>query len=242
MNKPIVIQGALQSELDFLLNTFEIKNKTDIGNFVFYECMYKNYPIVVSKTKMGEICSAISTALAIQKYNPLFIINQGTAGAFVEKLNVGDMVLGEKFYYISQFSTDKNKETEYVNPWKKTEYKSMDNEVISYNADEKLLNLLKNLDVLKKENIHFGCIGSGDVWTKDIDLIKKYNEDYGILCEAMECSGAYMAANSLKTPLISIRVISNNEIKNQPYNNKTDILSQKLVINIIDELLKKQIF
>ena len=76
---------------------------------------------------------------------------------------------------------------------------------------------------------------------KYVKVIKKYNKDYGILCEAMECSGAYMAANSLKTPLISIRVISNNEIKNQPYDNKTDILSQKLVINIIDELLKKQI-
>ena len=68
--------------------------------------------------------------------------------------------------------------------------------------------------------------------------MKKYNEDYGIICEAMECSGAYMAANSLDIPLISIRVISNNEIKKQEYDEKTGIMSQKIVINIIDEFLK----
>ena len=238
MKKPIVIQGALQSELDYLLNCFEVKNINNIGSCVFYECIYNDYPIIIGKTKMGEICSAISTTLAIQKYNPLFILNQGTAGAFVEKLNIGDMVLGERVCYLSQFSTDENKEVDTVNPWKKEEYKTMDNEVVSYHADEKLLNMLKNLEVLKKENIYFGCIGSGDVWTKKPNQIKKYNKEFGIMCEAMECTGAYMAANTLGTPLISLRVISNNEIKNLKYDSSADELSQKLVVDILDELLR----
>lgn len=114
----------------------------------------------------------------------------------------------------------------------------MDNEVVSYNAAEKLLNMLKNLEVLKKENIYFGCIGSGDVWTKKPNQIKKYNKEFGIMCEAMECTGAYMAANTLGTPLISLRVISNNEIKNLKYDSSADELSQKLVVDILDELLK----
>ena len=72
MNKPIIIQGALQSEIDYLLKNFQIKNKTNLGGYIFYECIYKNYPIIISKTKMGEISSAIATTLDIQKYNPLF--------------------------------------------------------------------------------------------------------------------------------------------------------------------------
>lgn len=238
MNRPIIIQGALQSEIDYLLETFQIENKITFSGYVFYECIYKNYPIIVSKTKMGEISSAIATTLAIQKYNPLFILNQGTAGAFVEWLNKKDIILGKQICYISQFSTDKNKEIETINPWKKTEYRTIDNEVISYNANQKLLNWLQGLDILNKENIYFDIIGSGDVWTKDINQITKYNEDYGIVCEAMECTGAYMAANSLETPLISIRVISNNEIKKQEYDEQTGILSQKMAIDIIDEFLK----
>lgn len=238
MNKTIIIQGALQSEIDYLLKTFEIKNKVTIGKYVFYECIYKNYPIIISKTKIGEISSAIATTLSIQKYDPLFILNQGTAGALVEWLNKDDIIIGKQIYYISQFSTDERKEIDDINPWKKKEYRTIDNEIISYNANQKLLNWLQSLEILNKPNIYFNNIGSGDIWTKDINQMKKYNSDYGIVCEVMECSGAYMAANSFKTPLISIRVISNNEIKNQEYNEKTSISSQKLVIDIIDEFLK----
>lgn len=238
MNNPIIIQGALQSEIDYLLKKIQIKNKTNLGGYIFYEGIYKNYPIIISKTKMGEISSAIATTLAIQKYNPLFILNQGTAGALVEWLNREDVIIGKQIYYISQFSTDKNKESDEINPWKKKEYRTIDNEVISYNANKEFLDYLQNLDILNKPNIYFDNIGSGDIWTKDINQMKKYNDNYGIICEAMECSGAYIAANSFKIPLISIRTISNNEIKNQEYDEKASISSQKLVIAIIDEFLE----
>ena len=238
MNKPIIIQGALQSEIDYLLKKFESVKKTNLGNYIFYECTYKNYPIIISKTKMGEICSAIATTLSIQKYDPLFILNQGTAGALVEWLNKGDIILGKQIFYISQFSTDENKEIDNINPWKKNEYKTLDNEAISYKADTKLLLWLQQLDILNNYNVYFDSIGSGDIWTKDIKQMKKYNADYGIVCEAMECSGAYMAANSLGIPLISIRAISNNEIKKQEYDEKISILSQKISIDIIEEYLK----
>ena len=46
MVKPIIIQGALQSEIDLLLEKFEIKNKVEFGGYLFYEGVYKNYPIV----------------------------------------------------------------------------------------------------------------------------------------------------------------------------------------------------
>ena len=237
MNKPIVIQGALQNELEYLLKIFEVKNKINIGSYFFYECIYKNYPVIISKTKIGEISSAIATTLAIQKYDPLFILNQGTAGALVEWLNKKDIVIGKQIYYLSQFSTDENKENDEINPWKKVGYRTIDNEIVSYNANEKLLSWLQSIDILKRENIYFDIIGSGDIWTKDVNQMKKYNNDYGIVCEAMECTGAYMAANSFQAPLVSIRVISNNEIKKQQYDEKTSIITQKLIINIMDKFL-----
>ena len=55
----------------------------------------------------------------------------------------------------------------------------------------------------------------------------------------IECSGAYISANSLGVSLISIRVISNNEIKKQEYDEKTSLVSQQIVIDIIDEFIKK---
>ena len=238
MKKPIIIQGALQSEINFLLEKLENKTEIHEGNFVFYEGTYRDYPIVISKTKMGEISSAISTTLSIKKYNPLCIINQGTAGALVDWLNIGDIVIGNEFYYLSQYSTDCMKEVEDINPWKKSGYKTIDNEFVSYNANEKFLDCLKNLEFLKSKNVYFGSIGSGDIWTKEIETMHQNHKNYGVLCEAMEVSGAYISANSLDVPLVSIRVIANNEITHQEYDEKYGIITQEYTLNILDELIK----
>ncbi len=239
MTSPVIIQGALQSELDYLLNTLDVKSTVNQDGYVFYECLYKGYPVIVSKTKMGEVCAAIATVLAIKKYSPAFIINQGTAGAFAMHLNIGDVVVGERICYISQFATESDKETEPLNPWKRDEYKTVDNEIMSYRCEEKLLAWLKSLEVLKHDTVYFDIVGSGDVWTKSPELIKEYNSKYGITCEAMECTGVYFAAQSLNTPAVTLRVISNNEIMLQPFDETTSISSQKLALSVIDEYIKE---
>ena len=44
--------------------------------------------------------------------------------------------------------------------------------------------------------VHYGRIGSGDVWTKDASNIKTLNEKYSTLCEEME-SAAEMKVSLL---------------------------------------------
>lgn len=242
MNRPIVIQGALQSELDYLLEALKPNDKITESGFTFYECEYNGYPIIISQTKEGEVCAAIATVLAIKKYNPAFIINQGTAGAFAMHLNIGDVIVGKRICYISQFATEPDKETEPLNPWKRAEYRTIDGDKMSYNCDEQFLSWLEGRKSLRQETVYFDIVGTGDVWTKSPDLIKKYNREYGITCEAMECTGVYFAANSMGVPAVTIRVISNNEVMGQTFDEKTSIHSQKLSLEIareyIDEVKK----
>ena len=63
--RPILIQGALQSEIDFLLSRLSIDAKREIGGVVFYEGTYRDHPVVVCKTKMGEIAAAIATTMGV---------------------------------------------------------------------------------------------------------------------------------------------------------------------------------
>lgn len=130
------------------------------------------------------------------------------------------------------------KEVEDINPWKKSGYKTIDNEFVSYNANENFLDSLKNLEFLKSKNVYFGSIGSGDIWTKEVETMHQNHENYGVICEAMEVSGAYIAANSLDVPLVSIRVIANNEITHQEYDEKYGIITQEYTLSILDELIK----
>lgn len=235
--RPIVVQGALLSEIGFLLDEVKVRRRVRVGNCEFFECEYKNYPVVVSKTKIGEIASAMATTVAIQRYKPLLIINQGTAGALAYELDRGDIVVGEKIFYLSQFSTDEDEEMLAVSPWKTEEYRTLDGEVVSYAADRELIEILRGTKTLQSGNIIFGGIGSGDVWTRDSRIIEKYNRRYGVVCEAMECSGAYMTGNSFGTPVVSIRVVSNNELRGQKYEPETGIFAQEVTMKVLDEFL-----
>jgi len=233
---PIVIQGALESELDLLLNTFTVLQTRKIGEFEFYECVYKDRPIVLSKTKIGEICGAIATTLAVKTYHPCMILNQGTAGALVDWLNTGDVVIGKRVCYLSDFSTDPMRDAEPINPWKSDVYRSCDGDTLSYAADPTLLQALEQICESSAQEVYFDVIGSGDVWTKDPQKIHEIHRRLGAVCECMECAGVYLSANSLGTPIVSIRAISNNELKAQGYDQSSGVLAQKFVLNVLDLL------
>ncbi len=233
---PIVIQGALESELDLLLNTFMLLQTRKVGAFEFYECTYRDRPIVLSKTKIGEICGAIATTLAIETYHPRLILNQGTAGALVDWLNTGDIVIGKRVCYLSNFSTDPMRDAEPINPWKSDAYRSVDGDTLSYCADSALLQALAHICESLTQEIHFDVIGSGDVWTKDPQRIHEIHRQHGAVCECMECAGAYLSANSLGTPIVSVRAISNNELKSQTYDQSSGALAQRFVLNLLDRL------
>lgn len=240
MEKPIIIQAALYSEMNYLLEKFTVEKENYVGDFLFYECSYKGKRVIISKTKMGEVTSAVATTLGIMTYEPLFIINQGTAGASTVKLNKNDIVIGESVSYICALSTTADRNEDRTNPWKSEEYLNLDGERISYKADKRLIDMLKDFSCLKRDGIYFDVVGSGDIWTKDRETIEKYNRENKMVCEAMECTGAYFAANTLGVPLVSVRVISNNELKGQEYDPETDVNAQKAVLSILDEFLSNE--
>ena len=66
------------------------------GTFVFYKGTVDNYPVIVAKTGKGMENTAAATAVAIEKYKPQAIINQGTSGGHDPNLNVFDIVLGKQ--------------------------------------------------------------------------------------------------------------------------------------------------
>ena len=233
---PILIQGALKSELNLLLDAFEVLQTKTIGGFDFFECNHRGAPVVICRTMIGEIHSAMATTLGIEHYHPRLIINQGTAGALTHWLNTGDVVIGTRVCYLSQFSTDADRDADAINPWKTNHYRTVDGDESSYHTDPTLLQELRAICQKQGHHVYFDILGSGDVWTKEPQQIHRYHQQYGVVCEAMECAGAYLAANRLQTPLVSIRAISNNELKHQTYDQASGVLAQKFVLELLPHL------
>ena len=60
--------------------------------------------------------TAAATAVAIEKYNPIAIINQGTSGGHDPNLNVFDIVLGKRTTNIGSLKTANMDENEGIDP------------------------------------------------------------------------------------------------------------------------------
>lgn len=232
-NETIVIQGALQSEIDWLLAEFAPHTRREIGGFVFYECTYRDRPIVISKTKMGEIASAIATTLAIEHYRPAWIVNQGTAGALTDELHTGDLIVGTGVRYFSQYAEAPDRDLDELNPWKTDGYRTPDGEWISLDAHNTFLQWIRSLKPNSTGRVYYDVLGSGDVWSKTAEEIR-LRRATGAVCESMECTGAYMAANSQGVPLVSVRVISNNEMLGEAYDPSSGVIAQQFAHFLTD--------
>ena len=240
--KPILIQGAENSEINYFLEKMNNKKEIEIATFKFWIGEMDNYPVVISRTKVGEINSAIATTIAITNFKPGCIINQGTAGAHARDLHTGDIVIGEDYFNLDNFMIEPRKSGEgsHINGWKLKKYVSDDDFDISNKASEKLINVVKNnTDRYNKGKVVFGTIGSGDIWNREIDRIDYLHNNYGTLCEEMETAGVYNTANSFGVPVIGIRIISNNEILGEEYKPKVSTDCQEFVENFVKQIIKE---
>ena len=68
--QPILIVGAMNSEIDYLINKIEECKVTEKIGYKFFEGFIKSYPVVLVKTNIGLVNAATATTLATQKrYN-----------------------------------------------------------------------------------------------------------------------------------------------------------------------------
>ncbi len=244
MQSPIFIIGAMEVEVGFLLEKIENKIEKTIGDYYFYEGTINSYPVVIAISKVGTIHASAVTALGVEHYKPLCIISQGTAGAIAQEVHKKDIVIGKEVFNVNSAKTPIKEEKEGSNSldWDYITFVSGGiDQKITQKADEKLLSFFKEYSNNYKEgNVHIGVIGSGDIWDREKDRLIYFNKVHEVLCKEMETAAIYTVANENKVPVISIRVISDNELLGEPYDRNIGKLSQEFVYEAIKEMIKKE--
>ena len=239
--KTIIIMAAMDVESDFLIQKLKNITYEKINKYEFHKGTINNYPVIICNCHIGTINATLATSIAIQKYNPLAIISQGTAGGHSKNVHRGDIVIGESCINIASCKTTYKSENEGSNPFE-WEIQNFDgSETLKYQkANIKLVDICKTIHYTDG-NIHIGTIGSGDIWNREIDRILWFHEKYGTLCEDMESIAIYTAANQFDIPVIGIRIISNNEILGETYERNLGKKSQEFTYNFINTFYKKAI-
>lgn len=229
--KVILIQGAMNIEIEYLINQLKEKEKIAIAEYEFYKGTISNKTIIISKTLIGTINATIATSIGISRFKPDVIINQGIAGAHKKDIHIGDIVIGEKCCNINSYSMPTKSENEGTNPF---EWEPDKRAKQVQNADDNLLKCVKEKLFLNyKRKVFIGTLGSGDVFNREIDRINWINNTFGNLCEDMESIGIYTTCNKYKIPCIGIRIISNNEITGEEFDEAQAIHLQKLLIEVL---------
>lgn len=239
--RPILIAGAMNSELEILISRLEDKVLKTNNLYEIYEGTIKSYPIVILKTKVGLINTAISLTLAIQKYNPIAIINEGTAGSHEYNLHKLDLVVGESVVNINSMKTAVKQLGRGMNPfdWTVKEFNSeAEDEIVIYESNPEMLELAMDIQSLYKfGNIQLGRIGSGDVWNREVDRISWFNKNLKTSCEEMEAVSIYKTAKIFNIPVIAFKVISNNEMTGEKYDKDTAKASQEFTYEFVKKYI-----
>ncbi|MGL4737415.1 MAG: 5'-methylthioadenosine/S-adenosylhomocysteine nucleosidase, partial [Cellulosilyticaceae bacterium] len=243
--QPIIVQGAMPIEAEKMAAQLKDVQIEKTGNFIYYKGTLDDYPVIITKTSKGMENTAAATAIAIERYKPIAIINQGTAGGHDPALNVGDIVLGAKSVSLGNIKTGDRLKGEGIRP---TEWKPMDvmasegsagedknaEKIRYYEGNKELLAIANSVkDTYTKGKVVEGIIGSANVWNNEVDRIKWFHDNFGTSVEEMETASAAQICAAYEVPFLGIRVLSNNKTNNGKYNATTAEYCQDYVLEVV---------
>eukprot|EP01052_Picozoa_sp_SAG31_P017677 SAG31_NODE_1220_length_9296_cov_3.409046_3_plen_192_part_00 len=115
--RPVLIQGPMPIEAEYFAAQLSNVCVEHVANYVFYLGELDGYPVCVCKTAKGVENTAAATAIALERYYPIAIINQGTSGGHDPSLRVGDIVLGKRVLNIGNLKSPIRAEGDGSNPF-----------------------------------------------------------------------------------------------------------------------------
>ncbi len=250
--RPVVVQGAMDVEIRKLAGALQHATEENVGGWIFWRGTIDGYPVVISKTLKGMSNAAAATAIAAERYHPIAIINQGTAGGHLPELHVYDIVLGTQSVNLGSFKTGYRAKGDGSNhaEWAPLDLMRTEGSagqdpaartMRRYPGDEDLLAAARRVrGQYRKGRVVDGVIGSSEVWNSEIDRIQRFHDEYGTSVEEMEAASAAQIAERFKIPFLGIRVLSNNITNGEAYDPKVGQACQEYVLEVVKAFVARR--
>ncbi|HYM25293.1 MAG TPA: 5'-methylthioadenosine/S-adenosylhomocysteine nucleosidase [Vicinamibacterales bacterium] len=241
---PIVVQGAMPSETERFVSRLEHATPERAGGWTFWRGDIDGYPVIVSRTLKGMENAGAATAIAIERFHPAAIINQGTAGGHDPSLHLYDIVLGVTAVNIGSFRSPVREKGRGTNPLQWMPLNLMASEgsagydpnarrVAKFDGDARLLATARGVKSYAKGRVVDGVIGSSNIWNDELDLIARYHADFGTSVEEMETASAAQISGLYGVPFLGIRVVSDNATNGGAYDGKTGEACEDFVFDVV---------
>ncbi len=223
------IIGAMDEEIEYLKETMTDKKEHIIANVLFVEGKIDGKYVILLKSGIGKVNAAMATTILMEKFQPTWVINTGSAGGFSRELQVGDVVVGGQVVHhdvdVTAFDY---------------QYGQVPQMPPVFEADQKLITkingILDNLSI----NSQVGLIATGDSFMSDLERVQFIRTKFPTMLAAeMEGAAIAQVCYQYNVPFVIIRALSDiaGEASSISFNEFLGLAARNAA-NIITELIK----
>jgi len=229
------IIGAMEPEVAILKEKLANCETSTHAGYTFYQGQLDNNEVVIVQSGIGKVAAALATAILIDKFQPDYVVNTGSAGGFDAKLKVGDVVVSSEVRYHDVDLTAFGYEIGQLpaNPAAYIPHKTL------VTAAKKGTEQLVGIQTM------VGLITTGDTFmTKDDDIAKARGNFPNMAAVEMEGAAIAHTCHQFNVPFVIIRSLSDIAGKESPtsfdeYLETASVNSSQLVINMLNALKGK---
>ena len=198
MSYKVGIIGAMDEEVEILINKMSNKTITDKAGMVYYSGQLSLKDVIVVKCGIGKINAAVCSQILISEFNVDVIINSGVAGALDNDLNIGDIVISKDTLNHDMDTTAFGDEYGVIPRMEKS----------IFEAEKKLIDLAMKSGEKYNISTVIGRVVSGDQFIASKEkkewLVKQFNGT----CAEMEGVSIGQTAYLNDVPFLILRAIS----------------------------------
>ena len=198
----IAIIGAMDSEITNLKSKIENIEEIEIAGILFYKGKLCDKDIILLKSGVGKVNSAVATTIAIERFKVKKIIFTGVAGSSNPNYDIADIVISKDLieHDFDTSALDGDELTVLVKGYDKNYYP----------ADKYLIEIAKTSaeKVIKNNKVYIDTIATGDQFIGDGEKVKYIREKFKAGAIEMEGASVAHAALMFKVPFVVIRSLS----------------------------------
>lgn len=196
----IGIIGAMEEEVQSLIDFMDVEEKKEISSMVFYRGKLGKKEVVVVQSGIGKVNMAVCTQILVDIYHVNQLINTGIAGGLYQDINIGDIVISSDTLQHDMDATGFG--------YKLGEIPRMESSI--FQADEELVKLAKEVceEVNPDIQCFIGRVVSGDQFISSSEKKKELVDVFQGYCAEMEGAAMAQVAYLNKIPFVILRAIS----------------------------------
>lgn len=238
------IIGAMEPEVAILKAKLKNCQTSQHAGYVFHQGQLEGTNVVIVQSGIGKVAAALATAVLIERFQPDYIVNTGSAGGFDQSLKVGDIVISSEVRYHDVDLTVFGYEIGQL-PANPPAY--IPHPMLVESAKAGIKSLTSNNDTNTSIQTLVGLITTGDTFMTADDDIAKARKNFPTMA-AVEMEGAAIAqtCHQFNIPFVVIRSMSDIAGKESPtsfeaYLETASVNSSQLVINMLNDLKNKKL-